>query len=144
MAEHDNPFHAALWDSDDSKALRIFLKSKTGKRLITRLRIDRPLGPSGTLQWDLNANAMHCRDLTAYDQCLENIFDYLVTEPSKAESTRYPTLDDDTGWDEVDASLRAVQRPMITKVELPKISPEDAPPNEAELQMVTEPPDKKE
>lgn len=132
MSEYKDPFHGALWDSNDADALRSFLETRSGKRFILRLRLDRPSLPGAPeLRGDLHAVALSAKRQEGYEEAIANVFDYLVT-PADVEATskEFPNLDDDDAWPE---ELRKPAR------ELHKDPAE--PPNEvvAELQrQVTE------
>jgi len=126
MSEYKDPFHGALWDSNDADALRTYLESKTGKRLIMRLRIDRPSLPaSPEKQGDLNWVALAAKRQEGYEDAISNIFDYLVT-PADVEATskEFPNLDDDDAWPE---ELRKPIREIM-----------EEPPNEADAETTTE------
>jgi hypothetical protein len=100
VPHYTDPFHAPVWDSNDAGRLRNLLSQRTGKRLILRLRLDRPDWPRGAAANDPNAVALAAKLIEGYEQCLSNIFDYLVTEPPTQEvrHTAYPNLDDDDAW----------------------------------------------
>jgi len=101
MDRFENPFHSAIWDSADAARLKDLLQQKTGKRLILRLRLDRPMLPTGAAGKDLQSVALAAKQLEGYEQCLANIFDYIQTEPAKdAHSQAYPHLDDEAAWPE--------------------------------------------
>lgn len=62
MAEYHDPFHRPPWDQEDAEALRAFLKSQTGKRLIFRLQNDRPSPPAAKdARHSVESNALWAR-----------------------------------------------------------------------------------
>jgi hypothetical protein len=131
MAEHvpqyQDPFHAAMWEQGDADRLRNLLMNRTGKRLILRLRLDRPSLPhKGTA----DEVAQAARKLEGYEEAISNIFDYLVT-PAKPEdkSTAYPNIDDSEAWPK---ELQEISRAEA----LPQQQP--ANPAEAELDKQTQ------
>lgn len=102
MSDYADPFHGAIWDSNDADRLRDFLKHRTGKRFILRLRLNRPMLPVIPQErGDLNAVALTAKQIEGYEQCIAAIFDCLVTESKIEEkSLAYPNIDDDSGWPE--------------------------------------------
>lgn len=102
MAEETNyhdPFHSPVWDSTDASRLRNLLTQRTGKRLILRLRLDRPSLPFGPAAHDPHAVALAAKEMAGYERAISNIFDYLVTQPvENAKTEAYPNLDDDAAW----------------------------------------------
>lgn len=95
--QHQHPFHSPVWDSNDAARLRNFLTLRTGKRLILRLRLERPEFPrTGSSP---EAVALRAMEIAGYEQCIANIFDYLHSQPvADTVTTAYPNLDDDDAW----------------------------------------------
>ena len=105
LPQYADPFHAAVWDQSDVERLRNFLMHKTGKRIITRLRLDRPSLP---IQGGDDTVAQAARRQEGYEDCISNIFDYLITAPKPEEqSDAFPNLDDNDAWPE---HLREIAR----------------------------------
>jgi hypothetical protein len=91
----NNPFAPPEWDSNDATILRSFFLSPTGKKLIHRLRNDRP---------DLDVKTSERASLSAaevagYEGAIDNLFQYLVREVDEKElSATYPDLSRDELW----------------------------------------------
>jgi hypothetical protein len=91
-----NPFTPPEWDSTDVSITRAFFSSPTGKKLLHRLRNDRP-DPKVT--GGVEAAALSAAAIHGYETAIFNIFDYLVTEVGEQElSDTYPSLDRDEVW----------------------------------------------
>lgn len=100
MAERANPFQAPAWDSNDSAALRDFLGSRAGVRMVHRLRTDRPPilpAPGRGIVSDIGV-AVTAAAAEGYETCITNIFEYLSTMPSEVATSMYPDLDDNSAW----------------------------------------------
>jgi len=128
MAEYHDPFHAPSWGQEDAEALRSFLVSKTGKRLIFRLQNERPSAPhTKEARSSMEANALFARELIGYETAVRNLFDYLVTDVAQgASATVYPSLDDDAAWED---ELNAKAPLLPPKPEQQKV------PNEGEIDL---------
>lgn len=100
MAERYDPFAVADWTGEDAVNLRNFLKTPTGRRLVYRLRNDRPsLGIPPTSPSTLEAAALVSREAYGYEQAVNNLFTYLIEEaPQQRVAENYPDLFDDSLW----------------------------------------------
>ena len=91
----NNPFAAPEWDSVDVSILRSFFLTPTGKKLLHRLRNDRP---SIDLESTEGA-ALSAARANGYETAVGNLFEYLITDVAPEElSTQYPSLDRDDVW----------------------------------------------
>ena len=84
------------WDSIDMGALRDFLATKSGKRLIPKLAESAPvLLGSG----DTNAILIRNGELRGFSQCLREFLSMTVPPPvENAPDPGYPDLGDDSKW----------------------------------------------
>lgn len=134
MPGPDNPFASAEWGEKDSQLLRQFLKTTTGKRLIFRLRADRPVFlPGGQVTVD-QAAIFGCI-AQGYEMAVNNIFEYLVApipNPEKDTAGTYPDLTRDAVWPE-ELQVKSFQAPG----QQTSVSPDQTVPNEAESEMGT-------
>lgn len=128
MAEYHDPFHRPPWDQEDAEALRAFLKSQTGKRLIFRLQNDRPSPPAAKdARHSVESNALWAREAVGYETAVRNLFDYLLRPVADTQlATLYPSLDDDAHWD--DSGSATAGKTAQQKV-----------PNEAEIDLANPP-----
>lgn len=93
-----------LWSSDDAAALRAFLASPSGKRLVEALVFYRPSFEASSAS--MESSFARARDIAGYERCVENLVG--LTNPiTKSEPTaselqerNYPPPEDDRYWDE--------------------------------------------
>ena len=108
-----NPHQAFPWNQQDSINLRTFLASETGKRLVLRLRSERP-GFSPTRSSTLEQRALEGSAIEGYELAIWNLFDYIVTpQAENATAGAYPSLDLDALWP--------------TELQIPEPLPDDNP-----------------
>jgi len=90
MLPHVNdPFKGPEWGSDDASIWREFLKTSTGKKLVHRLRNDRPdLSTESTEKASLAGAAV-----LGYEEAVSNLFEYTISVAEESDkSERYPGL----------------------------------------------------
>lgn len=90
LPQINDPFKGPEWGSDDASIWREFLKTSTGKKLVHRLRNDRP---------DVSVESAEKASLTGavvrgYEEAVSNLFEYTISVAEETDrSERYPGLD---------------------------------------------------
>jgi len=92
------------WDSDDARALRIFLESPVGIRTLAWLKYWRPELLDGEHK---NKTLVRSGQVKGYDEAVENMHSLTKENPvpddGLTSSPEYPSLDDDTKWSDAES-----------------------------------------
>lgn len=85
------------WESDDAVALRNFLRSKSGRRLLARIAFRKPGYPPG---YDTNARLVVGAVIEGYDLSVATILGSMTASGEAPEefAENYPDLEDDDAW----------------------------------------------
>jgi len=87
------------WDSDDSRVLRLFLESDSGKRALAWLKYWRPELLDGSHQIK---TLVRSGQVKGYDDAVDNLNSLVRENPipddGTPQSIEYPSLDDDSKW----------------------------------------------
>ena len=84
------------WTSVEAKALRDFLESDVGKKLLTLCALQAPSLLDGA---DVNKTLVASGERKGFDSLLEFLVNLTIESPSESPvSKEYPDLDDDTQW----------------------------------------------
>lgn len=89
----------AEWTSDDAIALRNFLESVAGQRALVHIGEGCAELLAGG---DINAILIRSGEVKGYSAALVNLISLTVEVPQSTppEKPHYPSLDDDSAWDE--------------------------------------------
>lgn len=89
----------AAWNSDDTAALRAFLETNTGKRLVPRIADDvPPLFESG----ETNAILIRTGKVAGVQHAITSLLSFAYPALTAGDSTKrpdYPDPEDDRAWD---------------------------------------------
>lgn len=111
MSEPTNPPSAPVkprphphWDSDDARNLRLFLESDTGVRTLAWLKYWVPELLDGSHK---NKTLVASGQVKGYLGAIENLHSLYIENPipdnGTAQSSEYPSLDDDTKWSDAES-----------------------------------------
>lgn len=86
------------WASDDAIALRTFLQSETGQRALYHLSEAAPALLDGS---DVNKTLVASGCVKGFSDAVNALIALTVDSPaSTPQKTEWPSLDDDSAWDE--------------------------------------------
>lgn len=87
---------APKWTSVEAKALRDFLTSDTGTKMLTLCQLNTPVLFDGS---HVNETLVRSGEHKGYEDALAFLTSLVHTEPEQEQpEENYPSLDDDTKW----------------------------------------------